>query len=252
MNKRKYLNLEKEYAYKEFIRQEDNILRAAYNPELEFYSSVKAGDIARTKELCEMSILDKEGWGTLSKNELQNYKYHVAITLALVARYCIEGGMDLSRAYSLSDFYIQKVDEVQNLEDLDSLHLTAVMDYCRRMNELRKRKICSKPVLRCIDYIYDNLHTRITLETLAEHVHLSPTYLSKLFKKETGRSLSDYIQRVKVDTASNMLLYSEHNPAEIASFLAFPSQSYFTQVFKKHTGMTPTRFKANNLRKLKH
>lgn len=244
------LNLKRDYVYKEFIRQENNILRAPYNPELEFYSAIKAGDIEKTKELCRESIIDKEGLGVLSKDKLRNYKYHMVITLALIARYCIAGGMDVSTAYGLSDFYIQKVDEIKRLEEFDIIHYTAATDYAKRMRQLRRNKICSKSIADCIDYIYDHLHTRITMDDLSEHTKLTPTYLSRLFKKETGFTVTDYIQSVKIETASNMLIYSEHTPAQIAAFLAFPSQSYFTEVFRKRTGMTPKQYQSANLRKM--
>ena len=118
------------------------------------------------------------------------------------------------------------------------------------MKKLRKDKICSLPVVRCIDYIHENLHSRITLEELAELAALHPSYLSRLFKKETGVSVSEYIQQLKIDTAKNMLLYSDFTPAKIASVLAFPDQSYFTQVFKKYTGFTPRKFQSMHLREI--
>ena len=85
---------------------------------------------------------------------------------------------------------------------------------------------------------------------LAEHVGLNASYLSRLFKKETGISVSEYIQQLKIDTAQNMLLYSDFTPARISSVLAFPDQSYFTQVFKKYTGMTPMKFRSMHLREI--
>lgn len=107
------------------------------------------------------------------------------------------------------------------------------VDYTIRMKNLRKKKICSQPVAKCIDYICESLHTRITLDTLADHVGLNPSYLSRLFKAETGQTISAYISDKKVETACNMLIYSEYSPVEIATILCFPNQSYFTNVFRK-------------------
>jgi YesN/AraC family two-component response regulator len=83
---------------------------------------------------------------------------------------------------------------------------------------------------------------RITLDSLASQVSLSPGYLSRLFKKEMGMSVSEYISVQKIETAKNMLRYSDYSPSFIASILGYPSQSYFTQCFKKATGVTPKRF----------
>ena len=100
--------LKKEFVYQEYTRREENILRAPYNPELEFYSVIKSGNIEKTKELCGVSFADKKGLGKLSENPLQNLKYHFVITIAMLARYCIDGGLDISTAFSVSDFYILK------------------------------------------------------------------------------------------------------------------------------------------------
>lgn len=242
--------MNKEFIYKEYLRKEENVLRAPYNPELAFYSVIKAGDVRKTKELCREKFSDKKGLGVLSKKELQNMKYHFVITVALIARYCIDGGLDLSTSYALSDFYIQKADESSTMEEIDKLHKMVSLDYARRMNKLRKDKICSIHVVRCIDYMHDNLHSKITIEELAGICNLHPSYLSRLFKKETGVSVSEYIIRLKIEAAGNMLLYSDLTLSEISSILAFGDQSYFTSVFRKHTGFTPRKYQSHHLREM--
>lgn len=244
------MNIQKEFAYKEYVQRENETMRAPYNPELEFYSAIKSGNLTKVRSLCEEPLISKEGLGILSNNELQNIKYHFAITTALCARYCIEGGMDFATAYSLSDFYIQKADQCKTTIEVSNLHQVLCEDYTKRMRALRKQTIYSKHVADCIDYIYDHLHTRITIIVLANHVKLNPTYLSRLFKKETGIPIRNYIQAKKIDTAKNMLIYSEHALSEIASILAFPSQSYFTEVFHKTTGLTPTEYRSTHLRSI--
>ena len=238
------MNIKKELFYREFIQRENNILRAPYNPELEFYSIIKSGNIAKIRSLCQERLLDKPGLGTLSEDSLQNMKYHFVITTALVARYCIEGGMELSTAYGLSDFYIQKADQCRTPEEVSDLHPVMCEDYTKRMKNLRKQKICSKHIADCVDYIYEHLHTRITINDLSEYVNLNPSYLSRLFKKETGTTVSAYIHNKKIETAQNMLVYSDYTLSQISSILAFPSQSYFTEIFHKRTGMTPTKYRA--------
>lgn len=242
--------LKKEYAYKEFLRKEENILRAPYNPEIEFYSVIRSGDTKKVRQFCQEPFIHKEGLGKLSENPLRNIRYHFVITIALIARYCIDGGLDVSTSYGLSDFYIQKADTCTTPEEINELHFTAVMDYTTRMKQLRKEKICSQQVAKCIDYIHDNLHTRITVDTLANYVNLNPSYLSRLFKKETGCSISEYIRNLKIDAAKNMLIYSEFSPSEIASILAFSDQSHFTEAFRKYTGVTPRKFQTLHLREM--
>ena len=158
--------------------------------------------------------------------------------------------MDLSAAYSLSDFYIQKADKCQTAKEISDLHPVMCIDYAERMKNLHKKKICSKSVANCINYIYDHLHTRITVETLSKEAGLNPSYLSRLFKKETGTTISDYIQNKKIETAKNMLIYSDYTLSQISSTLAFPTQSYFTEIFHKKTGLTPSKYRALNFRNI--
>ena len=237
-------------AYRDFVQREERFVRAPYNPELEFYQAVVSGNLKKIKEMTKESFLaKKEGWGTLSANPVQNVKYHFAITAAVIARYCINAGMDLHVAYNLSDYYISAADRCHTPEEIASLHTPLCLDYTRRMKELIKQNVCSQPVVKCIDYIYDHLHTRITLTQLSEIAGLSPSYLSRLFQKETGQSISSYICEQKINTARNMLLFSSYSSAEIAAILAFPSQSYFSGTFKKKTGMTPSDYRLHGRRR---
>ncbi len=245
------MSYEKELIYQEYVQRENGILHAPYDPEFRFYSAVKEGNTALVKKLCREPLMKKKGLGKLSDDPLQNLKYHFAITAAMLARSCIEGGMELPKAYSLSDFYIQKADRMKRPEDVSALHSVMCLDYAERMKQLMKNRICSKPVALCVDYIYDHLHQKITVPILAEYAGLSENYLSRLFRKEMNASISQYILAKKIETAENMLKYSDYPISEISATLAFSSQSYFTEVFRKHTGMTPMNYRAHYFRSMK-
>ena len=242
------MSIRNDLVYQEFTQRESGFVRAPYNPELEFYAKIKSGNLEAVKKHCEENpFVIGEGWGTLSSDPLRNMKYHFTITTAMLARYCIEGGLELSLSYGLSDYYIQKADQAKTKAQITALHPIMCLDYTKRMKNMRKKKIQSRPVAKCIDYIYDHLHTRITVTDLAKLTNLNPNYLSRIFKKETGVTISSYIRSQKLITAQNMLLYSDYSPAEIAQILAFPSQSYFTEIFHKIVGITPLKYRSENL-----
>ena len=100
-----------------------------------------------------------------------------------------------------------------------------------------------------MDYICDNLHNDITLEMLSNLTRLNPSYLSRLFKSEAGVGINQYIQGKRIETAANMLIYTDYTIADISSTLAFADQSYFGQIFKKYHGMTPREYRKKNFRK---
>lgn len=228
---------------REYAMRENSSYHAPYVPEFDFYYAVKNGDIVKVSQLCSVDFAKKDGLGKLCEDSLQNLKYHFAITAAMLARYCIESGMEHETAYSLSDLYIQSCDRCTNENELSGLHRNMSMDYTKRMAELRKNKVYSKQIVLCINYIYSHLHKKISVEELSKHTGLSPSYLSRLFRKETGESITEYIIKRKINAAKNMLKYSGYSLSEISATLAFSCQSYFTKIFKELEGVTPKKYR---------
>nr|WP_286167120.1 AraC family transcriptional regulator [Clostridium sp. D33t1_170424_F3] len=124
-----------------------------------------------------------------------------------------------------------------------------VFDLTERVAQAQTQKAYSFPISQCIQYIDNHLHQELSLQTLADELQLSTRYLSRLFKQETGVNLTAYIQQERIREAQNLLLFSEKSLSEISNFLCFVSQSYFIQIFKRYTGMTPQQFRRSNRRK---
>lgn len=238
------MDLHKEWYHNEFNKDETTPTHRPMEEEYSFYQAVKSGNIDYVRKNCaQKTFSDPKGMGVLSSDPLTNIKYHFVITVAMITRYCVEGGMPLEQSYRLSDFYILKMDKCQTIDTVVQLHTDMVLDYTSKMLLLKKDTILSKSISLCIDYIYNHLNTRITINGLADYTNLSPSYLSKLFKKELGVSISDYIREKKIETAQNLLRYSNYSLIEISNYLAFSSQSHFIQNFEKYTGTTPKKYR---------
>ncbi len=235
------MDIQKKLSHVEFINREYNVSHLSYEREMAFFESIKNGDPAEAKRL--FKPFNCEEMGKLSDDSLRNLKYHLTITVAFITRYCIEGGMEMEAAYNLSDIYIRSVDKCRTEDEINLLHREVVDDYAQRMQIIRKQNRYPKAVTMCLDYIYDNLHTKISLDKLAEITALSPAYLSKLFHKEVGLTVSGYITAKRVEAASNMLKFSDYSCIEISDYLCFSSESHFIQVFRKHTGYTPKNYR---------
>lgn len=233
----------KNISYQEFLHREYELHHAPFQPERDFYETIRSGDMKKLSSLLSEPFHKKEGLGILSKDPLSNLKYHLTITIAMIARYCLSDGMSLAEAYSLSDYFIRLADEAGSSEELSEIHREMCQSYALRMQKIKRGAITSKAIHTCINYIYEHLHTRITVKTLSDISNLSAPYLSRLFKKETGYTISGYIQAKKLETAKAMLSSSDYSIAEISASLAFPSQSYFTNLLKKDTGLTPKQYR---------
>ncbi|MBR1738689.1 MAG: AraC family transcriptional regulator [Ruminococcus sp.] len=231
------MDIEKKLSHLEFLNREYNVSHLDYHRENAFFNAIKNGDTAEAERL--FSPIDDKVMGRLSDDDVRNLKYHLIITIALITRACIEGGMEMETAYNLSDIYIRSIDKSMKMDQLNMLHSELVRDYAQRMHIIRRTNRYPRAVTLCLDYIYDNLHTRITLDELASQVGLSPSYLSRLFSSEVGMTVSEYITRKRIEAASNMLKYSDFSVLDIAEHLCFSSESHFIKVFRERVGMTP-------------
>lgn len=230
--------------------REQHTYHAPYGGEYGYYDAVRKGDVKLLRKLYTTKpIYEAEGLGELSSNAVRNILYHTVISIALVSRYCIEDGMEPEEAYSLSDLYIQRADGCKSKEEIGELHREMTLDFASRMRMLQKKQVYSKHVIVCMEYVYKNLNEKITLSDLAGLTRLHENYLSQLFKKETGKTIMQYIQEKKLEQAERRLKHTEESVLEIANDLNFSSQSYFIQVFKRKNGRTPREYREYYFRK---
>lgn len=234
-------NLEKQLSDELFRRRENDAAHLRYDKELHIYENVRDGNLDTIDESCNTFKGDKIG--ILSKDLLRNYKYLFVAAITLTTRFAIEGGMDEETAYTLSDVYINKVDVIDNCDDVFILHRQMLTDFTTRMKTLKNTQLLSKSVQEAIDYIYSHLHSVITVNEIANSVHISPSYFAALFKKETGLPVAVYIRKKRIESAANLLRYSDYSIQEISDYMAFSSHSHFVSVFKKEKGLTPRAFR---------
>ena len=104
---------EKELSYKAFLNREYGFRHSPFEKEFEFYECVKKGDVDGVERV--MTPLGGSGAGILSNDPLRNLRYHFIVTIALITRFCVEGGMEMETAYTLSDLYILKADKCLSL-----------------------------------------------------------------------------------------------------------------------------------------
>ena len=102
----------------------------------------------------------------------------------------------------------------------------------------------SKIVCEVIAYINDHYLSDISLASIAENFFLSKEHLSRLFKKETGQNLFSYIMQLKLDEAKRLLQTTDMTLDEIAGHLSFSNGNYFSKVFKKNCGLSPTEYRS--------
>lgn len=234
-------NTEKILAENLFIKNEENFSHASFDREIAFYESICTGNMELVRVF--MKPLCSEGCGILSEDHLRNLKYHMVVLAAMIARYCIKGGMSPEESYRLSDFYIMQTDKCNSENEIRNVHSEMIKGYTNKMRRVKLNGIYSKQLIKAIDYIICNIHNRIKLIDVAKYLNISHEYLSRLFRKETGCTFSNYVNRMKIEEAATLLLYTEYSDYEISAMLSFVTQGYFIQVFKKFMGCSPKQYK---------
>ena len=230
--------------YRLYLQRQQEFIRDDYHAEFRQYNRIKTGDVEGARErfkVARKKFADTRG--TLSDDPLRNMKYHCVVAAAVISRMCIDAGMERDVAYTLSDIYIKKADVAKDEEEVLDIMAEMQIDYATRMRDLKKHDAVSIHIRRSIEYIYDNLQRQISVNELAERAGLSTGYFSRLFIKETGMNVNQFVNQAKINTAQNMLRYSESSILDISVSLGFASQSAFTSTFKKVTGVTPKKFR---------
>ena len=214
------------------------------------FASVVGGETDTVKaELKNGTLALLSNERVLSKNSLKNAVYHFVIAASAISSACIDTGFGQTEAYTLSDLYVMKVDECRTVDGVCRLYEDMCLDFAERMQEIRKETVISLHIRKCIDYIYENLGADLSVKALAEVIGLNSTYLSRLFRQEVGISLKRFVKEARVDTAQNLLRYSDLSYSVISTSLGFSTQSVFIAVFKEITGMTPKVYREKHYNK---
>ena len=99
---------------------------------------------------------------------------------------------------------------------------------------------------RIIEYIHQHYKKELTAAMMAKQYHLNPSYFSQLFKKNTNTTFTDYITRLRIEEACRLLSSSEDKIGDIVEQVGFNDYFYFSRLFKRIKGMSPTEYRQQN------
>ena len=135
-------------------------------------------------------------------------------------------------------------DKLQTTDGTTSL-LHDMVEQCIRWRIAYAADSGNNIVKKAKTYIGETyMHDDLSLPQIASAVGLSPSYLSAVFKREMKQNLSDYLTKVRIQHAKELLCCSARMIYEVAYEVGFRDYRYFSQIFKRHTGLTPRQFQA--------
>ncbi|MBN2047671.1 MAG: AraC family transcriptional regulator [Anaerolineaceae bacterium] len=202
---------------------------------------VRDGDLDRLRR--HLAFFQNWQTGKLAENSTRHYQNLLIMLATLACRAAVEGGLNAGEAYPLCDRYILQAERLGNINEIVQTLQRMVIDFTKRVANAVSVGSYSRPIQKCIAYIFQHLREDISMEVLAEQSGYHRSYLSSKFKKEVGMSIRDYILAQRMADARNLLTYSTLSISEVSAFLSFHSLSYFSTVFKKYYGMSPQVFR---------
>lgn len=217
-----------------------------YVLEQRFLSHVENGNIYYNDEIDHFYVQNSDNHvtGALCPGDpLRQAKDEAIVATTLVTRAAIRGGMIPEAAYSLSDYYIQAVENGTDIHEVQDIHQNMFRDFIARVHKIREAPKLSLPIQSCQAYIQQHLGEKLSMELLSRVSGYTPHYLAARFKEETCQSVKHYITEQKLEAARLLLKNSSLDIAEISERLNFTNPSYFSAIFKKRTGCTPSEYR---------
>jgi len=181
----------------------------------------------------------------LALNPIRSEKNSLIALCTVLARAAIKGGVYTEDAFDMSDAVIRNIETLNTLPELKKYEYEIVHIFTDLVNNTTESKY-EYPISKIVDYIYENITSKITVNDLCTITHLSADYISRLFNQKVGMSITDYIQRKKVEASKSFLLYKDISITDIAAIFDFCNHGYYSKVFKKHTGYSPVEFRKLN------
>lgn len=208
--------------------------------EQQLLAKVKLGNIQEARSI----LNDLLGYVFFAEgNSLEVVKSRAVELCSLLSRSVIECGAATDQILRINNQFLKKLQSIRTLENL-----------CYTLEEVLNTYIeCIFPSMttkngenarKAMRYISQHFASKLTLEEVAEFVHLNPAYFSTLFKQTVGSSFKEYVTMVRIEESKRLLANTDYALIDIAVATGFEDQSYFSKVFKQYTGLTPKQYRS--------
>jgi len=203
----------------------------------QFTHLLRAGDDAKLSEWLQQLFEAL----TATRPTLMQCRNMCMMLLLVEANLSIE--LELNKPVTLTEQQLwEKLDQLETIPDMCVLLNQHFKTVCNLIQQ--KRTGNSKRVTEEIkSYLAEHFHEGVTINILADHVYMTSTYICLLFKQETGETINDYLTRIRMNKAKELIRDYSYKLQDIGPAVGYQDPSYFTKQFKKHVGITPSGYR---------
>ncbi|MGI6085115.1 MAG: helix-turn-helix domain-containing protein [Acetivibrionales bacterium] len=213
----------------------------SYYLERKMLNALKRG--IRKEAVETLKVINNMERARLADTPIRSMKNSLIASCTLFTRAAIDANVPPEDAFSHSDVHILEIESLNNLRDLKEYEYIMFEDYFQLIEKYRQENY-SPLTMKIVQYIHENVTEQITLADIAFLVKRSKAYISMFFKNEVGISLMDYINLNKAEESKYFIKYTNMSIAEIAYLFNYCNPAYFSNIFKKYLGMTPSEFRS--------
>lgn len=175
-------------------------------------------------------------------DSLRNRKNYLIILNTLLRKAAEQGGVDLLHIDRTSSSFAHKIETIHSIHESLRLQEHMIRSYCLLVKNYSLSKHSSL-IAKAITLIYYDLTADLSLNNLSAQLNVNASYLSALFKKECGCTLTQYVNTKRMEHAISLLNTTDKLIQTISYECGFQDVNYFIKLFKKHTSLTPTQYK---------
>lgn len=176
---------------------------------------------------------------------VRNLKNYAIISNTLMRKAAERGGVHPVYLDRTSSVFAKRVETITDFSTASSLLIDMARSYCRLVRKHASNNY-SPFIQKTVTYIDANISGDLSLRTLAALQNLNASYLSALFHKETGKTVTDYVNARRMDSAAKLLRTTQLQIQTIAGHCGMNDSNYFSKTFKKYYGVSPLQFREQN------
>lgn len=218
-------------------------LEVRYSYESELMEAVSKGQTHKADLL--LSNFSTFSFEQRLSDPVRNAKNYCIIMNTLLRKAAQEGGVHPLYLDNTSSVYAHRIEQLEHLDSVSSLMSEMFRAYCRLVRN-HSLSGYSPLIQKAITYIDAELTGELRLHTLAGLLNVSSSYLSTLFKKEVGKTLTEYVTQRRIAHAKHLLKSTRLQVQTVAQHCGLEDVQYFSRIFKRLTGMTPRQFREHS------
>lgn len=207
--------------------------------ERKFLRYIRLGDRTRANQTLQSLLTDLY---TKTVGDIETVKVRISELATLTSRAAVEGGANAERIMMLLKEFNKEIEGIERVEKFFYEIQRIVETFLEGIFTLANKKHLAI-VKQARDFIMENYALPLTVTNVAQHLFISPSHLSRLFREELDCTINDYLTRVRVEQAVEIMKKPEFSVAQVSKAVGFQSQSYFAKVFRKYIGVTPLIYK---------